>query len=755
MSRKLTLAVATVLTSIILGMLFAQWWNAYMVAGGRIGIGIDEVDSGLIVTNVRPGEPADVAGVRQGDVLIAVEGQAITGFESLAETDSMWRRGVPLHVTVLRDGLPVELTPVPGASFPWFAVLTATISCLAYLALGLIAFGQSPNDLRIRLLFLFSTAVALEFALPPDIPMIPGWSAIWIVTFDLLTGIQIGLLLHLASVIPQPARWFERSRWLPAGYYSIGLVFGGATAILAVATLSGVELPAVADDIGLLLINRWVLPLWSLAVAAILAYQVTRATTTRARQQATLVLVGVLPWMAFQVLYQLFVPLDEVSPTWIDVAQPAALLVMPAAVFVAIFKFHLLDIEFVLRRSLVIILVTASLVALFSTAFGLGNVVFKAFGDSSGFSIAAMSMGMLVLGLLFAPIRRGIQRMVDRRFFPESQEMAQHLTALAAELPTLGSLPAMGRRLVEEIERVFRISNATLLVADPASGVLVTLASSSVDLDRRFGQTLLIEPDDPGLKHLERAGRPLPADQVAGSSPTLARRLHAFEAELVVGLTSGVTLAGLLLLGPKTGGERFHSSEIEMLNLFSHAAATVFENARLFESATYESLTGLMRRETIIEKLGAELQRSLRYERPLSVGMVDIDRFKRVNDSYGHLAGDALLKHVAHELKAGLRATDSIGRYGGEEFLFILPETELEEGRVVAEKLRTAIIDLASPLEEAPEARVTVSIGLAEVDLDDREGQTATKLILEADNALLEAKRTGRNRVITGPVVTA
>jgi len=755
MSRNLILAVTTVLTSIILGMLSAQWWNAYMVAGGRIGIGVDEADSGLIVTGVRPGDPADVANVRRGDVLVAVEGHAITDFESLAESNHLWRRGVPIHLTVVRDGRPVELVPVPGASFPWFEVLTATISCLAYLALGLIAFGQSPNDLRIRLLFLFSTAVALEFALPPDIPLISGWSTIRSVTFDLLTGLQVGLLLHLASVIPQPARWLERIRWLPAGYYTIGLFLGGVTATLTVASFSGFELPSVAEDIELFFVNRLVLPLWSLAVAAILAHQLTRATTTRARHQATLVLMGVLPWMTFQVLYQLFVPLNEVPPTWIEVAQPAALLVMPIAVFVAIFKFHLLDIEFVLRRSLVFILVTASLVALFSTAFGLGNVVFKAFGDSSGFSVAAMSMGMLLLGLLFAPIRRGIQRMVDRRFFPERQEMARHLTDLAAELPTLGSLPAMGRRLVDEIVRVFGISNATLLVADPASGVLVTLASSSVDLDRRFGQTLLIEPDDPGLRHLKRAGRPLPADQVAGASPALARRLHSFDAEFVVGLTSGVTLAGVLLLGPKTGGDRFRSSEIEILNLFSHAAATVFENTKLFESATYESLTGLMRRKTIIETLGVELQRSLRYQRPLSVGMVDIDRFKRVNDSYGHLAGDAMLKHVADALKAGLRATDSIGRYGGEEFLFILPETDLEEGRIVAEKLRAAIGDLDSPLEEAPEARVTVSIGLAAIDHDDREDPSATKLIMEADKALLEAKRTGRNRVITGPVAAA
>ena len=151
-----------------------------------------------------------------------------------------------------------------------------------------------------------------------------------------------------------------------------------------------------------------------------------------------------------------------------------------------------------------------------------------------------------------------------------------------------------------------------------------------------------------------------------------------------------------------------------------------------------------------METLESELRRSLRYHRPLSVGMVDIDRFKRVNDDYGHLAGDAILKRVASRLKEGLRATDSIGRYGGEEFLFILPETELEEATIVAEKLRSSIADLTD-LEEAPDLRITVSIGLAAVDHVGAGAPTANSLIQDADFALLDAKRTGRNRVIVGP----
>lgn len=750
MSRHFNLSLATALTCLIVGLLLLQWWDAWAVAGERVGIGLDEVQGGLRITGVSTGEPADRADVRADDVLVAVNGLAVEDYESLAATDDLWQRGVPLVFTLVRDGETIERTVTPGASFPWAAITAAAIPCFAYLAVGLLAFGESPNDIRIRLLFGFSLSVALEFALPGDLSFMPWWSPIQFVLFDLITGLQIGLLLHLASLIPKPASWLRHRRWLPAGYYAIGAAVGVVTALSTVLTAVREEPPPLLDDIGLVVINSWVLPLWSVAVTGILAHQMAHATTRRSRRQATLVFLGILPWTAYQVLYQFVVPMGEAAPAWLETLQPAVLLVFPVAVFIAIFKFDLLDITLVLRRSVALVLVTASLVALFATAFGAGHLFFGSMDDASGGSIAAMSLAMLVLGLLFAPVRRGVQSMVDRRLFPERREMGRLLTDLTAELPTLGSLPAMGKRLVDETVRVFDVETATLLVADPNSGLLVSLASSSADPDRRFNHTLLVEPDDPGLAHLRHSGRPISADQLAGASPAMARRLHAFNADLVVGLTSGDTLAGVLLLGPKNGGEPFHSSELQMLNLFSHAAATVFENARLFESATYESLTGLMRRETIMEALDSELRRSLRYHRPLSVGMVDIDRFKRVNDDYGHLAGDAILKRVAGRLKEGLRATDSIGRYGGEEFLFILPETGLDEAWVVAEKLRSSIAGLTD-LDEAPDLRITVSIGLATVDHFGTEAPTANSLIRDADFGLLDAKRTGRNRVIVGP----
>jgi diguanylate cyclase (GGDEF)-like protein len=182
----------------------------------------------------------------------------------------------------------------------------------------------------------------------------------------------------------------------------------------------------------------------------------------------------------------------------------------------------------------------------------------------------------------------------------------------------------------------------------------------------------------------------------------------------------------------------------------------VFENARLFESATYESLTGLLRREVVLDRLASELERAQRYSRPLTVGMADLDHFKRVNDRHGHLAGDSLLRRIAKTLQDCLRTADVVGRYGGEEFLLVLPETDLAGALAAAEKMRAAVERTSLPLDSGvagatpEETSVTVSIGLASLDELTDEGYrhvTPQDLIAAADRALYRAKGGGRNRV--------
>jgi diguanylate cyclase (GGDEF)-like protein len=398
---------------------------------------------------------------------------------------------------------------------------------------------------------------------------------------------------------------------------------------------------------------------------------------------------------------------------------------------------------------------TGALLLLFYAALGAGGALFAQLVDGGRQSVWVVSAITLLLGLLSAPLRRALQQSIDRRFFPGRDALRRRLVALAGELPALGKVPLMGRHLVERLCEIFTVRAAVLLLADPRSRLLVSVAAHSA---LRAGEraaapavdnelSLLLPPDDPGVDFLRRTHRPLHVEQIAARSPALAQRLAAVQARLAVPLVAHDELVGVLLLGGKqAAGAGFLAEELELLDLLARHVATVLENARLFESATYESLTGLLRREAILEVLEKELLRAQRYSRPLTIGMADLDHFKQINDRFGHLAGDTLLKRVAGAIAHGLRATDAVGRYGGEEFLLVLPETELAGAYAVAEKVRALVAGAHLRLDDGGEAGVTVSIGLASLAHLEG-GATPQALIAAADRSLYRAKSTGRNRV--------
>ena len=124
--------------------------------------------------------------------------------------------------------------------------------------------------------------------------------------------------------------------------------------------------------------------------------------------------------------------------------------------------------------------------------------------------------------------------------------------------------------------------------------------------------------------------------------------------------------------------------------------------------ATFDKLTGVSNRQALLVALFSEVERANRYSRPLSVAFVDIDHFKSVNDSYGHASGDVILRGVAQTIKENLRASDEIGRYGGEEFMLLLTETDVEEGAVLTEKLRNLVARQRYPVEGGQEISVTI-----------------------------------------------
>jgi diguanylate cyclase (GGDEF)-like protein len=183
--------------------------------------------------------------------------------------------------------------------------------------------------------------------------------------------------------------------------------------------------------------------------------------------------------------------------------------------------------------------------------------------------------------------------------------------------------------------------------------------------------------------------------------------------------------------------------DLDLLRLVVQLSVPHLEIARLTRLNESDPLTLLHNRRYLQERLPAEMQRSVRSGRPLAIAMIDIDHFKRVNDRHGHDVGDEVLCEVADRLRRVSRSSDVVARWGGEEFLALFPETNLRQGRIIAERIRRAI-GLTSFQTSVGVLTLSVSVGLCTMVRGDDE----LALIQRVDQAMYTAKRQGRDRVV-------
>jgi diguanylate cyclase (GGDEF)-like protein len=169
---------------------------------------------------------------------------------------------------------------------------------------------------------------------------------------------------------------------------------------------------------------------------------------------------------------------------------------------------------------------------------------------------------------------------------------------------------------------------------------------------------------------------------------------------------------------------------------------------QLHDLATTDGLTGVLNRRAAMEQLRLEIERVARTGQDLAVILIDVDKFKAINDTHGHAAGDAVLRSVAAVLRAGVRGVDVVARYGGEEFLVVLPQTDAFGALKMAERLRKSLAKQDVRIENGSILRVTASFGVAALA---GAAETDEQLLRRADQGLYAAKEAGRNRVVLAP----
>jgi len=241
-----------------------------------------------------------------------------------------------------------------------------------------------------------------------------------------------------------------------------------------------------------------------------------------------------------------------------------------------------------------------------------------------------------------------------------------------------------------------------------------------------------------------------------------------FQAVMVIPILVGKKCIGVLGFARVKPGSPFNQEDILSATHLADIAALAMENSRLYREvqalATTDELTGINNRRSLMELGEHEVKRSIRYQRPVSVLMLDVDHFKRVNDTWGHAAGDVVLRGIAQHCVDQLRNTDALGRYcekdddagniigrfGGEEFAILLPETDLDQALFLAERIRASVertlfkVPSTNGGSASALLQVTVSIGVSSLK---PEIDSMLDLLNQADKALYTSKETGRNRV--------
>lgn len=362
---------------------------------------------------------------------------------------------------------------------------------------------------------------------------------------------------------------------------------------------------------------------------------------------------------------------------------------------------------------------------------------------------AGIDTGVLILQVAILMTTAGVVGYLIEELEQEEETSAMFDNALEIAALLAGTLETemVYERLTEVVARLFNAARVAVILTDSEAKIgHITAAIDrgepvhdlDIDLEQYPEIRQALEKSGPVV--IQRAETHPRLAEIRGDLPRRARAASI----LVTPILPGGEPRGVLFVRLEDTRRDFGEHEVKFCHLMADVAARAVMRAEHFaevaEAARRDSLTGLFNVRVLQRRLAEEIERSDRSGSRLSVVMIDVDYLKHVNDTYGHLAGDKVIKRIAEVLTEELRGVDTIARYGGEEFVLLLPETGGERAVLVAERIRKR---LAETSHEGVAEPVTVSIGISNYPDD---AMTASDLIHKADQALYVSKHLGRNR---------
>ncbi|MBU2063490.1 MAG: sensor domain-containing diguanylate cyclase [Candidatus Omnitrophica bacterium] len=422
-------------------------------------------------------------------------------------------------------------------------------------------------------------------------------------------------------------------------------------------------------------------------------------------------------------------------------------------------SYRLLDINPLLNKVLLVILFVAPLLSLHLVICMLllesQNMVFNA-----AFSVTVIS-GVL----LFTPYKSFIQALTNKIIYHGRYDYQKILQEVCQSLISMLDLEQLLDSILHLIIQTIDVDKVAIFLEDEDK--FSYKIKASFDIDEQLKETLIIHNNEKIVERLKQETRILVKEELSQfetkeTVKILFDKFTVIDAELIAPIFFKDHLLGLIVLSRKRTKHMYNQGDIDVLNAFVAEVSVAIENARLYGEAIVDGLTRTFQHNYFYMRLKEEVARVKRYKRPIALLMIDIDHFKNFNDTYGHQAGDLILRNIGNILKTKLRNVDIAARYGGEEFSVILTDLgsatvdknyrqeiikrHMHDAILVAERLRKAVEDVTIEFEDK-RLNITISIGIAYYDgADDK--VNAEQLVKKADRALYQAKQDGRNRIV-------
>ncbi|MCJ7675493.1 MAG: sensor domain-containing diguanylate cyclase [Sedimentisphaerales bacterium] len=328
--------------------------------------------------------------------------------------------------------------------------------------------------------------------------------------------------------------------------------------------------------------------------------------------------------------------------------------------------------------------------------------------------------------------------------------LLEQVTPLAREINSL-DIERIADVCVKSIPNLVGLRFASLYVLDETNGILHLLKHNHPFLINKI-VSLSQNPPSPMVMAVRSKELILITNIDTHKKPAIRKSQRVFAENYktkncaIVPLVCQDRAVGVLNLADKMKDDSFSSEDIALIELFGQLVGASIGNIKLFEKtqrqATTDGLTGLINHKTFYEILEKELWRSRRYGGQISLIMIDIDDLKKINDAYGHRAGDKVIREVSRRIKECIRQIDTAARYGGDEFAVILPNTSLSDATVVGERM-VEVVSRTPTTWQKEQIPLSISVGLGQYDADSNPEDITSR----SDQALYTAKQAGKNTV--------